>query len=180
MQLSFSGIDLWIPPAHFADPAHVDRAVQAVSQAAVLASEVASLLGTRGAVVSLTLPKEPAPGSLTALTAACERSGALIADHTWPGREPLGAIGIGIDPAAILMGGGDPAKDVLRLAAPPASARLSDVSAAGRTTLGAGRLDLLAYEVALVTRGYTAAAVVDLRNVQDPEAAAIAAQPHDR
>ena len=177
LELRFSGIDLWIPTAHFTDPAQVDRAVQAAAQALDLAAELAQLDGSGKGVVSLALPEKPAPGALAALAAACDRSGASIADHAWPPREPHGAIGVGIDPAAALMAGVDPAQEALRLPGAPVSARLSDVGPAGRIPAGRGRLDLLQYEVALVTRGYAGPLIVDLRGVPDPQAAAESGVP---
>ncbi|MBS0197442.1 MAG: hypothetical protein JSR77_11855 [Planctomycetes bacterium] len=172
LELQLSGVDLWIPAAHFADAAHVDRAVQAVAAACDLAAELVRLNSAGRAVVSLTLSETPAPGVIAGINEACSNTGAEIADHRWPLREPATHVGIGIDPAAILMAGADPASATSKAAATPASARLSDVNAAGRVPVGQGRLDGLAYEVALVTRAYAGHLVVDLRGVRDIEAAA--------
>ncbi|MCW5766662.1 MAG: hypothetical protein KIT68_11885, partial [Phycisphaeraceae bacterium] len=49
------------------------------------------------------------------------------------------------------------------------AARLSDLDAAGhRCTPGAGRLDTLAYAVALVTARFDRPVVLDVRAVTDP------------
>jgi sugar phosphate isomerase/epimerase len=70
-------------------------------------------------------------------------------------------IAVGIDPAA----------EVSRLNVAPVAARLSDTLAGGRVAPGAGKLDVLAYQVALATKGYRRACVVDLRGVRDQEGA---------
>ncbi|MBL9001207.1 MAG: hypothetical protein JNK25_08725 [Phycisphaerae bacterium] len=174
MQLECSGIDLWIPVSHFSDPSHVDRAVLATVQAVELAGELSLLGGCSPGIVSLTLPSEPAPGVRISLNAACERFGACIADHAWPPREHAGPIGAGLDAAAALMAGADPVVAVSKLPEPPFSARLSDAGAVGRCPLGAGRLDPLAYEASLVTKGYRRSVIVDLRGLADAEQGAAA------
>lgn len=169
-QLELAGIDAWIPPEHFDRSETVDRAIAAVVGACELAAEVAPLVGGRSRpVVSVMLPGEGAADAARAVAAAAERTGAILADHAWPPQLRDG-IGVGIDPAAVLMGGGDPA-----LASSStesiASARLSDVSAHGRIAVGdrGGRLDTLAYQIALSTAGYAGHVVVDVRGVADAE-----------
>lgn len=174
LDLKLSGLDLWVPPAHFVEPARADRAVAAVTQAVELASELAAALGPDphsgwgGAVVSLSLPEKIAPDVVAHLRSAAALRGARIADHAWPvniGGD--GPIGIGLDPAGVIFAGADPAVEVSRLVAPPASARLSDLSPAGRVEPGGGEgsLDVLAYTVALSTKGYRGHLVVDLRGL---------------
>jgi sugar phosphate isomerase/epimerase len=176
-ELAFSGIDLWIPPSHFADAAQMDRAVAATAQALELAADLARLAGTDGAVVSLALSEKTPAATVESLSAAADRVGAMVADHQWPARgAAVGSlVGVGIDPTALLATGADPAAEVSRLASAPISARLSDTVAGGRVTPGAGKLDVLAYKVALATKGYGRALVVDLRGVRDQEGAARAA-----
>lgn len=169
--LMCSGIDLWIPPAHFAEAARADRAVEATVQGAEMLSELVRLGAARGALCVM-LPATPAAGVEEALCAACERHGVDIADHRVPLRGAAGVIGSGIDPGAAVMAGLDPAAQVLALTGPVKSARLSDVSGAGRVPYGTGRVDTLAYEVALTTKGFTGAVVVDLREVPDQAQAA--------
>ncbi len=167
-QLELAGIDAWIPPEHFERSETADRAIAAVVGACELAAEVAPLVGGRSrAVVSIMLPGEGAGDAARAVAAAAERTGAILADHAWP--SPLrDGIGVGIDPAAVLMGGGDPAS-ATSSAESIASARLSDVSAHGRIAVGdrGGRLDPLAYQIALSTAGYAGHVVVDVRGVAD-------------
>jgi len=174
-QLAFGGVDLWIPPAHFADPARADRAVSAVVQAVELAAELGALLSVRGPSVSLTLPVAPIPGARDGLAAAGERWGTRIADHQWPlPSDPAGPIGVGIDPATIVLAGADPVSLLSTLRPPPFAARLSDIAASGRVEVGTGvgRLDVALYEAALVTAGFVGVLVVDLRGVRDPAAVA--------
>src|SRR5262249_50109421 len=128
LELAFSGLDLWIPPSHFLDGANQDRAVGAIIAALELAHELAGLVGGDGAVVCMALPGAcPSPAAAT-LSEGAARIGAQLADFAWPARVPEGPIGIGIDPAAMLLAGADPAKEVSRLPAPPTAARASDAS----------------------------------------------------
>lgn len=182
--LGFSGLDLWIPSDHFANAAQADRAVAAVTGACELAAELAVLMDGSGRVVAVDLCSAPAPGVIESLSVFAQREGVEIADHRWP-REQAGSqsrgggssvgmcIGmcIGIDPAAIIASGADPATEVSRLAAAPAQARLSDLSGAGRTVPGKGRLDRPGYEAALFTRGYARPVIVDPRGLPMQEAA---------
>mgnify|MGYP003877142679 CR=1 FL=1 len=169
--LGFSGLDLWIPPEHFANAAHADRALAAVVGACELAAELAVLMEGAGRLVAVDLAAVPAPGVLESLASIAQRDGIEIADHRWPRADRTFGISVGIDPAAIIASGADPALEVARLAAAPAQARLSDLTGTGRTTPGKGRLDLAGYEAALFTRGYARALVVDPRGLPMHEAA---------
>ncbi len=185
LDLGFSGLDLWIPPAHFADAARSDRAVAAVEAGAVLASELASLVhgssvgAHAGGLVSLTLPADCPEAMAAHLAGACQIHGVLLADHAWPARAAPGAMGTGIDPASIIFAGADPAAEVPRLAAVPVAARLDDLAASGRVEVGSelGRLDRATYEAALYSRGFRGYLVADLRGLPDPIAAARRLRP---
>ncbi len=171
LELGFSGFDLWIPAAHFADSAYSDRAAAAVSGALELAADLVSLTGgVLGAVVSVSLP-EGCDELLTHLADQADGVGVMIADHAWPVRVREGlahGIGVGIDPAAVLLKGDDPALAVSRSAPRLVSARLSDAAAGGRVEAGQGDLDEMAYTVALETAGYAGDLVLDLRGLADP------------
>lgn len=188
-ELGFSGLDLWIPPEHFLRGEHMDRAVAAVAAALSLASDLATLAvgvggpaiaggAAPGRVLSVILPKDIQPAALADLAREADAAGVRLADHAWPAR-PAAAAGprpaIGLDPAAALMGGGDPVAGALAAGAALATARLSDATSAGRTAPGApgGRLDLMAYAVSLQAAGYTAPVVADLRGVRDQPAAVL-------
>lgn len=178
--LGFSGLDLWIPSDHFAHATQADRAVAAVTGACELAAELAVLMNGSGRVVAVDLGSAPTPGVIESLSVFAQREGVEIADHRWP-REQAGSqsrdggagfgMCIGVDPAAIIASGADPATEVSRLAAAPAQARLSDLSGAGRTLAGKGRLDRPGYEAALFTRGYARPVIVDTRGLPMQEAA---------
>ncbi len=168
--VGFAGIDLWIPSAHFADPARTDRAVSAVCEAAALAADLHrnAALG-RAAVVHVQMGEAPAD-VIAAIGKAADRAGALIADFTWPGAKAAAAgfpWGIGLDPAAVFLAGGDPAKEASRLGREVVAARLSDIGPVGRVPPGAGRLDRMSYEVSLATAGYDGPLTVDLRGVAE-------------
>jgi sugar phosphate isomerase/epimerase len=148
--------------------------VDATVQALELAADLARLVGSDGAVVSVSLAEKTPGAVIEALSAAADRVGARVADHQWPARgvESGSLVGVGIDPAAMLAAGADPAAEVSRLSASLAAARLSDLGPGGRVEAGSGKLDVLAYQVALATKGYGRAVVVDLRGVREQEEAA--------
>jgi sugar phosphate isomerase/epimerase len=186
LELNFCGLDLWIPPAHLTEPAHADRAVSAALQAIELAADLSSLARSAGAsggpggVVSIVLPASAPPDIIDPLLNRAEACRVRLADHAWPpdarwtGQPSAGPVGVGVDPAAVLIAGADPGRAVSGLGSPPASARLSDLSSAGRVAPGApdGRLDELEYSVALVTSGYSREVVLDLRSLPDQDRAA--------
>jgi sugar phosphate isomerase/epimerase len=173
--LRLAGLDLWIPPAHFSDPARVDRAAGAVGGALALAGEMSRLLGEPAAgVVSTELPAEPDAGLVASLIDAAERAGARLADHavrTGPGMLPE-PLGVGVDPAAVLLARGDPARTAAAAGRRLMAARLSDIAAGVRTTPGEGELDEPAYLAGVSIAGLTGAIVLDLRGLPAPDAAA--------
>jgi hypothetical protein len=170
--LLLGGIDLWIPPRHFAEGAFVDRAVAAVLGAADLAGELSDLLGQpRGSTtVAIELPAELHADAGRMLTADLP---VRVMDHR-VGAEPGARTGVGIDPAAVLMAGGDPSGVLLKLAGRGAGARLSDAGSVGRCLVGSGRLDVRGYAMAAAAAG-AGAVTLDLRGLDDAEAARDAA-----
>jgi len=171
--LRLSGLDLWIPPPHFVSDRDLDRAVEAVRGALEMASELAGLVPGSASVVALTLPASVSMGVVSALGSAAGRVGAVLADHAWPVRTPAVAhVGVGIDPAAVILAGAKPGAGVLGLPATPVAARWSDLAATGRVEPGHGSLDCLEYSVALHTKGFSGAMVVDLRGLADQAKAA--------
>ena len=174
--LVLGGIDLWIPPRHFAEGAYVDRAVAAVLGAADLAGELSDLLGqTRGSTaVAIELPAELHADAARMLTADLP---VRVIDHR-VGAEPGGrtgvGTGVGIDPAAVLMAGGEPSGALLKLAGRGVLARLSDAGSVGRCVVGDGRLDVRGYAMAAAASG-ASAVTLDLRGLDDAEAARDAA-----
>lgn len=178
-EMACSGVDLWVPSAHFLDPAHSDRAAEAVGEALLLAADIASLSSGRG-VLCVALPGDAAAGGIIAAVAERARtSGAILADSSWPQRWTSQGIAACIDPATILLAGEvsvSPAK-ALALAGPAAACvRLSDLGPGGRVEPGTGRVDLLAYLVAASTVSGGVTPVVDLRGIADQGAVAAAVQ----
>jgi len=176
-ELAFVGLDLWIPPEHFTDGAHAHRAIEALTQACELATELSTLVaGQSRPVVSTMLPGELDAADRQALDATAQRVGAIIADHH-PEPTPLethstdliAGLGIGIDPALILMNGQSPGKSVTHAGKALASARLNDVNPMGRCAVGApgSKLDLTSYAGALIVAGQPWV-TLDVRDMPDP------------
>lgn len=174
LELRFAGVDLWIPPEHFADPLRADRAMSAALSTIDLAADLATLTGDgEGRSISLSLPKN-ADESARAFAARAEAAGVRIADHgegAEPRSIPGGSLGVGVDPAALLMRTIDPAREVSRLGDRLVNARLSDTDGLGRAVPGSGRLDVLAYAAALATGDHQGETTLDLRGVRDPASA---------
>jgi len=171
-EMTVSGLDAWIPAAHYVDPARSDRAVATLL-------EVIDLAGDMGPCpVSLTLPRDD-DGSLPAelapvRDAIAERAstaGVAIADH---GRPVVAdeCLGVGVDPAAWLADGADPSDAIVPHGSRLVSVRLVDLLTTGmRGPIGDpsdARLDVTAYRVALSVAAYTAPVVLDARQWTDP------------
>lgn len=184
LELSFAGLDLWIPPSHFAEAAHADRAVGVVAETLAMARDLAVLSGTgEGAVVSVLVDPGADASVAIELGALAEASGASIADHARPARESSWErYGVGIDPAGVMMAGEAVRDAVLGAGASLVCARLSDLSAAGRTEPGSAgaRLDRDEYEATLSVVGYQRPVIVDLRQVPSAEDAAARLAPEGR
>lgn len=181
-ELSCSGLDLFIPPEHFVQVDKVDRAVSAVVEALEMAAELSTLAS--GAVVTrmgagvlpvcLLLPTETPASVRRTLAEHAERRGGRIADHAWPVHEDVDlsrTLAVGLDPAAILLAQGDPAQVAAQLGERIVSARLTDVArgiGATRVAPGSpsGRLDVLAYLVAIATGAKLRFATLDLHGVR--------------
>lgn len=166
--LACSGVDLWIPAEHFASTVHRDRALGAATGAIELAGEMEGLFreAQAKASVALTLPR-PLDGEVRrAIVDAAERAGVMVADYSWKREEACeegSPLGPGIDPAMVLLAGGEPIGLAAAFGRSLAGARWSDASTSARVTPGAkgGRLDVEAYGAVLVTVGFRGYAVVD-------------------
>ncbi len=180
-QLTLSGVDLWIPPVHYLDSARADHAMAAACDSIAFAAEMATLAGG-SATLSLTLPEKPEPRAaiVETLSERCLRAGARIADYTSPdapSADPASPIGVGIDPASLMLAGaGASESELIRLGPRVFAVRLTDRAPRGgeRVAPGDGRLDLLAYLIALSTLPNASALplVLDLEGVPNqPEAA---------
>ncbi|MSR44752.1 MAG: hypothetical protein EXS15_05250 [Phycisphaerales bacterium] len=180
LELSCGGLDLWIPSAHFVDPTFVDRAVDAVVQSVSLAAALGRC------PVSIALPQQTPENAIRlqevrdAIDAAAQREGVWIADHSLDAsigtRTPsaMGAIGIGIDPAALIGAGHDVHAVISSCRADIVSARIVDLMRSGmRGPPGEPseeRLDLLMYAADLATIPLRFSPVADARQWTDPRA----------
>ncbi|MEZ6232590.1 MAG: TIM barrel protein [Phycisphaerales bacterium] len=189
-ELGLAGLDLWIPGEHLVDPIHLDRAVAAIDGAIGLAADLSPLVGGGGRLVSLTLPDRVAADVVGHIAASADRVGVRVADHAWPARgERAGgettdggedaqarvaspSIGIGLDPAAVVLAGESVAKATARVADRLLTARLCDLSSAGRVLPGDGRLDVAAYRACLSLAPAGTPVVIDVRGLEDQDAAA--------
>jgi sugar phosphate isomerase/epimerase len=161
-QLAASGLDAWIPKAHFADPTLVDRAMTATQSAIVLAADLDRL------PLSLILPDDPE--LVDALVNHSVHHGVELVDHAVP-LEVRENVGIGIDPAAWLADGASAIEGVRQSAKSLRVARLCDLSRDGiRRPAGGigGRLDVREYRLTLDLVGYSHAVVIDARQWAEP------------
>ncbi|MBX3374140.1 MAG: hypothetical protein KF817_09910 [Phycisphaeraceae bacterium] len=187
---SCSGVDLWIPAAHFLDPARADAAVQAVCDAIGLAADLAT--DDRARALSTVLPGDP-PDARVAIQREAARCGVTIVDFSTTG-SPVSAAGtggaadamasgaasgasrasvvewtrIGIDPAALLAQGRDPIDAVIASTGRIGAARLvSPAPSGGRGPVvggrGDGRFNLTMYRAALTVSGPEVPVIVDAR-----------------
>ncbi len=160
-----AGLDLWIPLEHFTRPEHADRAAAAVLETIELAADLGRI------PLSLRLAEGLDNLIVEQWRVKAETCGVRLADHA-PRPHPL--LSVGVDPAVLIASGQDPAACASN-AGDLVAARLSDFRDEARVVPGVGRLDLLAYQVALVARGFEAPVALDLRRLGDPRAALDAA-----
>lgn len=173
--LTLSGLDLWIPPEHFLDPARADRALAAALEAVDLAADIANLSGGGAPVLCVSLPPGLSAPPADALRERAESSAVTIADFSWPRSErPEPAFSAGIDPAQHLLAGRDPVQVASSIPVAIGAARLSDATSVSRVVPGArgARLDEQAYCAALSARGYSGPLVLDLRGLPEQDRAA--------
>ncbi len=187
-ELAFAGLELWIPPEHYALAEHADRAAGACAGAIDLAADLARESSGQP-IVSTSFPRALEGerlalfgGVLRGLIEHADRAGVTLADHALPlGEaqhgtvEPGSPLGVGIDPAAILLRDGDPVADAGKWGDRVRVARWSDADSVSRvapSNPSAGRLDLLAYAATVASATGAGRLVVDLRGVPEPLASA--------
>ncbi|MBY0307145.1 MAG: hypothetical protein K2Q09_00240 [Phycisphaerales bacterium] len=164
--VAFSGVDLWVPERHFAEAAHVDRALRAVVEACGLAGELAKLTDAESRVsVCVTVAKSAAPAAVAAIGGAAMGAGVVVADYGPGERVVEDSIGAGFDPAAELAAGRDPLARLGEMGGTVADARLTDSTRVGRCAVGDGSLDVRAYRAVLETVTAVRWVVVDVRGV---------------
>lgn len=184
LELSFCGLDLWIPPEHFADAAQADRAASASTQTIALCAELARDAGAGLQAVSIALPRgvegERArvfDEVVSAIVGAADSAGVLLADHSWPARDDAredSPLRVGLDPASLLLRGEDPVTVGASLGARVAVARWTNADSLTRVAPNApgGRLDAASYVGALRTTSRVERLVVDVRGLPQPREAA--------
>lgn len=162
-----SGIDCFVPVDRFADPARVERAVDAVRGSIALAESLGRV------PVSVHLPWGQ-PSVVADLVRESQRRGVALADFGWPFAE--GGHEVGVDPAAVLAAAGDPAAAVAAAGSRLQAARVVDLLRSGLRgpigESGAARLDAMAYRVALELAGFRGLPVIDCRQWIEPAAGA--------
>lgn len=161
IELTVSGLDLWIPEEHYTAPEHADRAAAAIMDAIELAADLGRV------PLSVRLPDGVDDHVAREWRGRAETCGVSIADHS---PTPHALLSSGVDPALLLAAGLSPASHTSN-APNLAAARFSDYRDESRVAPGAGRLDVLAYQVALVSRGFDAPVALDLRRVATPATA---------
>ncbi len=192
LELVASGIDLFIPPAHFLEPATQSRAIDAVLGAIGLAADLSR------APVTAPLPEDLPTAILYAIGAEAERVGVsvLVAasgaksarsadsgaatsgkDHGLPPL-PMPPFGFSLDCAAVLAADGSPEGEIARLGSALGAVRVVDLLRSGlRGPIlepRESRLDALAVrmacELAPAARDGRPIAIVDARQWIDPRA----------
>jgi sugar phosphate isomerase/epimerase len=157
--LAAAGIDCFVPREWFAQSHAVERAMTVVFESIAMAE------GLGRAAVSLFMPQDaPLAG---AVLREAQRRGVPLADFARPAApEPCG---VGVDPVVILRAGGDPVREVADAGARLAAARVNDLDTAGVAgPIGGGRLDAMAFRVALDVSAFRGLPVVDCRAWNDP------------
>lgn len=175
--LTLAGIDFFIPAEHYHDPQHVDRAVQAASAACELAGDLGRV------PISLNLPIKKVDASLTQMIIdIADGHGVTLAIHDeanltgladWLKGHTAGHVGMGLDPAALLIRDHDPADAAQSQSSTLRVARLSDASTGqadgGRQVVGTGSLQLMAYRVSVdLAPNRLGPVVLDLRGLTSP------------
>jgi sugar phosphate isomerase/epimerase len=164
LEVAFGGIDLWIPPAHFAQPAHVARALAAMLATLELCADLARLAeGARDATISIRWPDDGDPGALEEIRARAETVGVAVAMRLKPATALPAGFWLDVDPATMLASGAEPTS--VASGDRIACARLTDARDEGRVTPGTGDADLIAYAAGLIAAGYSRRVVLDLSNV---------------
>lgn len=185
IELTPSGVDLWIPSGHFADPARSDRAVAAVSEAVELAAELGRV------PVSLNLPAMASENAalrdvIESMLGHADRHGIDLVDCATPPASDAvratlahaGRLRVGVDPAAWLAQRGDPVAAIVMHAALLGGVRLCDLTRSGmRAPVADGdcggaredaQLDAAAFAATLSVAAPQVTPVADPRQWREP------------
>jgi sugar phosphate isomerase/epimerase len=181
--LRIAGVDLFLPRSHYVEDRHQDRAVGATLAAIELAADLGRV------PLSVTLPiTDLAPDIRAAMVQSADVHGVRLAVHAedqpaellqWAKAVDLPALGVALDPAAVLARSQSPPEVARQAGQYLAVARLSDLTSATavRCRVGDGDLDLAEYRVAVdLAPGRTGPVVLDLRGIESVLDAAIRAR----
>ncbi len=159
-----TGMDLFLPPQHLAEAAHVDRAVAATTSAIELISELGLLGAIESKVLCLALPPKPIASAVEAIGAAGLERGVTVVDFSLPAAAdtPM-SIAPGVDCAQAIAAGQDPAVAVASNS--PRAIRLCDWSGSRRVAVGKGGVDVRALVASASIAAAGAPVVIDLRGV---------------
>ncbi|MEE2681331.1 MAG: hypothetical protein VX641_03060 [Planctomycetota bacterium] len=182
LELACDAIDLFIPPEHFTQASTIDRALDAVSGAVQLASD----LGAGGVFLRLPPedPEEPMLEATIELTRLAQGSPVRLLDVGLNGRAlrtleagNATALGIGIDTAAWLADHRDPLEGLVAHGALVGGLRLVDLDETGSRTPPerGGRLDLDSLQRALALETSPRSVVLDARGWAEPQTGAVQA-----
>lgn len=175
LELSLSGLDLWIPAEHFSRPDTQQRAIDAVESAIALAADCRRA----GAMltVSVNLPDPAAPWRAH-LAGVASRHGVPLANFSSLDTDTADptAIGLGLDPAHVLEQNAELSASIARASQALLAARLSDWNGSRRVPIGRGKLDLMAYGASLSAAAFSRPVVLDVRDLQEPLNSALEAR----
>lgn len=166
-ELVCSGLDFFIPTAHYGDPAHVSRAFDALVGAIGLAADLG------GAPVTAAIPPDAAPDFRAAIGAEASRLGVVVLVPTGATPVELDApFAATVDCATVLGESGRPEEAIARLGPRLGGVRLVDLLRSGlRGPIlepGESRLDALAVRMAIEVSGFAGLPVLDARQWQEP------------
>lgn len=168
--LSCSGVDLFIPPKHLADPTTSARAIEAYTEAIAFTADIAQLTGAPSVLTTVLPRNESAADAIAHIAEYADRHNVRLADLAWPpvtSRPP--AIAPAFDPASVIpKADEDTSALAARYAKQLGAARLSDTDDSGRCIVGEGHLDTLTYLLSLSAGGYRGPVVIDVRGLKDP------------
>ena len=194
--LGFTGLDLWIPKAHFEPGEHADRAHAALLAGVTLAADLRSLAASEhraATIVAVTLPedyegRDEVRAHADGLAVAIEDHAAATLSHAETGTDTASAehdntsahdaIRPGVDTGRVILRGDPPGKTFARLSKSLASLRLNDADDTGRREMGRGTLGIDTLLALHTTLTPDLPIVTDLRGLDNPGRAATAA--HER
>jgi hypothetical protein len=166
-ELACSGIDFFIPTAHYTDPTHVSRAFDALLGAIGLAADLG------GAPVTAAIPTDAAPDFRAGVAAEASRLGVAVLIPVGATPVPLDApLAPSVDCAMVLGESGRPEDTIARLGPRLGGVRVVDLLRSGLRgpilERGESRLDALAVRMAIETSGFAGLPILDARQWQEP------------